>query len=106
MADCGWARSALPGELGHQTIDPNGPLCGCGNRGCLEALASGPAITAEGVRVMLAGQAPILHEIVAGNPAAVTPRTIGASRPAKAIVVRRKPFRMPPNVSVSAWPTS
>lgn len=27
------------GEVGHQTIDPDGPLCGCGNRGCLEALA-------------------------------------------------------------------
>ena len=27
------------GELGHQTIDPNGPSCGCGNRGCLEAFA-------------------------------------------------------------------
>jgi glucokinase len=32
------------GELGHQTVDPGGPACGCGNRGCLEALASGPAI--------------------------------------------------------------
>jgi glucokinase len=32
------------GELGHQTILPDGPLCGCGNFGCLEALASGPAI--------------------------------------------------------------
>ncbi len=64
------------GELGHQTIVPGGPLCGCGNRGCLEALASGPAITAEGVRLMLAGQAPTLFEIVAGKPALVTPRTI------------------------------
>ena len=27
------------GELGHQTIDPNGPMCNCGNRGCLEAFA-------------------------------------------------------------------
>lgn len=27
------------GEVGHQTIDPDGPLCGCGNRGCLEAFA-------------------------------------------------------------------
>lgn len=34
------------GELGHQTVVPDGPLCGCGNRGCLEALASGPAIVA------------------------------------------------------------
>lgn len=64
------------GELGHQTIVPNGPLCGCGNRGCLEALASGPAITAEGTRLMLAGQAPELHKIVGGNPALVTTRTI------------------------------
>jgi glucokinase len=34
----------LAGELGHQTILIDGPLCGCGKRGCLEALASGPAI--------------------------------------------------------------
>ncbi len=32
------------GELGHMTMDPNGPACGCGRRGCLEALCSGPAI--------------------------------------------------------------
>jgi glucokinase len=34
----------LAGEVGHQTIIIDGPLCGCGKRGCLEALASGPAI--------------------------------------------------------------
>lgn len=34
----------LAGEVGHQTILPEGPLCGCGKRGCLEALASGPSI--------------------------------------------------------------
>ncbi len=32
------------GEVGHQILDPNGPPCNCGNTGCLEALASGPAI--------------------------------------------------------------
>jgi glucokinase len=32
------------GELGHQTIDPDGPWCGCGNRGCLEAFARGDQI--------------------------------------------------------------
>ena len=32
------------GELGHVTIQATGPRCGCGNRGCLEALASGTAI--------------------------------------------------------------
>jgi glucokinase len=29
----------VAGELGHQTIDPDGPRCGCGNRGCVEAMA-------------------------------------------------------------------
>jgi len=32
------------GEIGHMTIDPNGPKCGCGNRGCLEVYVSGGAI--------------------------------------------------------------
>lgn len=32
------------GELGHIVLRPGGPLCGCGNHGCLEALASGTAI--------------------------------------------------------------
>ncbi|MCJ7510175.1 MAG: ROK family protein, partial [Dehalococcoidia bacterium] len=32
--------TGVAGELGHMTIEPDGPLCGCGNRGCLEALAS------------------------------------------------------------------
>lgn len=34
------------GEVGHQTIDPDGPLCGCGNRGCLEAHARADRIAA------------------------------------------------------------
>jgi len=34
------------GEIGHQTIDPDGPLCGCGNRGCLEAFAKADRIAA------------------------------------------------------------
>src|SRR5215207_9534364 len=34
------------GEIGHQTIDPDGPWCGCGNRGCVEAYARADQITA------------------------------------------------------------
>jgi glucokinase len=34
------------GEIGHQTIDPDGPLCGCGNHGCLEAFARADRIAA------------------------------------------------------------
>lgn len=36
------------GELGHFPVDPGGPRCGCGNHGCLEALASGSGIAAAG----------------------------------------------------------
>jgi glucokinase len=38
------------GELGHQVIDPGGPPCGCGNRGCVEAFAAGAAISRLGGR--------------------------------------------------------
>jgi glucokinase len=51
------------GEIGHQTIDPDGPWCGCGNRGCVEAYARadqiaaacGTATVEEAVRAARAG---------------------------------------------------
>lgn len=67
------------GEIGHQTILPDGPLCTCGNRGCLEALASGPAIAARGMYLMQCGRAPVLREIVGGDPGAVTPKEMAAA---------------------------
>lgn len=60
------------GELGHQTIDPHGPRCGCGNHGCLETYASGPAITAAAIRLMRSGQAPELHRLCEGDAQRVT----------------------------------
>lgn len=80
------------GELGHQTVLPGGPRCGCGNRGCLEALASAPAIAGEGVRLLLSGQAPKLQEIVGGDAGRVTTKQMaeaarqGDERIAEAIV--------------------
>lgn len=38
--------SGIAGELGHLPIDPDGPLCSCGNRGCLESVASSAAVLA------------------------------------------------------------
>ncbi|HDR2472861.1 TPA: N-acetylmannosamine kinase [Enterobacter soli] len=37
----------LAGHLGHTLADPDGPLCGCGRRGCVEAIASGRGIAAQ-----------------------------------------------------------
>jgi glucokinase len=65
------------GELGHMIVMPNGRACGCGARGCLETLVSGPAVAAEGVRLLLSGQAPELHRIVDGDPGKVDARTMG-----------------------------
>jgi glucokinase len=62
------------GELGHMNVEPNGPPCGCGSRGCMETYAAGPAIAAQGVWLLRAGRAPKLYEIVRGNPGKVTPK--------------------------------
>jgi predicted NBD/HSP70 family sugar kinase len=62
----------LAGEVGHQTILINGPICGCGKRGCLEALASGPAIARlarEGVQF---GRGRHLIETAGGKSADIT----------------------------------
>ena len=39
-------------DVGHMTLDPDGPVCSCGERGCLEAFASGTAIAREGERAL------------------------------------------------------
>ncbi|MBN2386234.1 MAG: ROK family transcriptional regulator [Anaerolineales bacterium] len=44
------------GEIGHLTIDENGPLCTCGNHGCLEAVASGHAIARQAQEAVSKGQ--------------------------------------------------
>jgi len=55
----------VAGEIAHQTVLPDGPLCGCGNRGCAEALAKADAIAAR------AGRATV-EEVYAGVRAGET----------------------------------
>jgi len=56
----------MAGEIGHTILLPNGPLCGCGNRGCLEALASGTAIACRAQERVTRG-APTLIADLAGS---------------------------------------
>jgi predicted NBD/HSP70 family sugar kinase len=62
------------GEFGHTVIDPAGPVCGCGNRGCVESLASTGAIV-EFVRAAKGPESPTIEAIGAaameGDPPAV-----------------------------------
>jgi glucokinase-like ROK family protein len=44
------------GEIGHFTINENGPLCSCGNHGCLEALAGGHAVSRMAIEAVKGGQ--------------------------------------------------
>ena len=48
------------GDIGHICADPEGPLCRCGNRGCVEAMAAAPAIVAMGVDAAQSGRSPAL----------------------------------------------
>ncbi len=51
------------GEIGHITIEENGPECQCGNKGCLEALAGGRAISKRAIQAVHKGQRTLLSEI-------------------------------------------
>jgi glucokinase len=74
------------GELGHISIDFNGPRCGCGNYGCLEAFASGPAIAAAGIKAVAQGLTTSLGELCAFDLNRITPGLIAdAARQGDAI---------------------
>ena len=64
------------GEVGHQIIDPYGPPCGCGSWGCLEAFASGPAITAMALKAITQGLTTGIAEIVDYDLNKVTPEVV------------------------------
>jgi len=50
------------GEIGHLTVDENGPLCTCGNHGCLEAFAGGHAIASQARKLVSSGKRTLLSE--------------------------------------------
>ncbi|MFZ3071569.1 MAG: ROK family protein [Anaerolineaceae bacterium] len=69
-------QGGTAGELGHITIDIHGPICGCGNHGCVETLASGPAIAAMGLKSVVQGQTTSIGEMVNYDLNKVTPYII------------------------------
>jgi glucokinase len=68
--------SDVAGEIGHITIEANGRKCGCGNYGCLEAYASGPAIARRAVEAIEAGGASRLREYQGGRLDKITAQTV------------------------------
>ena len=70
--------TGLGGEFGHITVAPDGPVCGCGNRGCLEAVASGTALGREGRAAAEASSTGAIATL-AGDPARVTGEVVFAA---------------------------
>ncbi len=68
--------SDVAGEIGHMTIDSTGRKCNCGNYGCLEAYASGPAIAARAVEGLEAGASSILPAMVDRDLGRITAETV------------------------------
>lgn len=63
----------MAGEIGHTVIDPDGPRCLCGKRGCVERLASGPFMADDARSILAAqpGKGALLREQAGGDPQAI-----------------------------------
>ena len=91
------------GEIGHLIVQPDGPRCTCGNRGCVETLCSGPAIVAEAVRRIVQGFSTALVDACEGN--SVSSRPNSWRRLQKQATLWRLKWWTPPDIGwVSPWP--
>jgi len=72
-------KTGSAGEGGHVSIDYRGPVCNCGKRGCIEILASGPAIGVRARAKVAAdpSRASVLLTLAGGNVTAVTSEKVG-----------------------------
>ncbi|MDB4908482.1 MAG: hypothetical protein JWO05_3266 [Gemmatimonadetes bacterium] len=69
--------SDLAGEIGHTTIELNGRHCKCGNYGCLEAYASGPAIATRAREVLVREEtSSLIPQMVGGQYERITAQTV------------------------------
>ena len=67
------------GEIGHMTVDEGGPICGCGNVGCLEVMSSGRAIAREAVRRLSQGEKSSLTETTRGEVSDITSEQVATA---------------------------
>lgn len=66
----------LAGEVGHMILEPEGPPCGCGGRGHLESLASGPAIARRAMEEIEKGTKTSITRLVEGKLGKVTAKVV------------------------------
>ena len=85
--------SSCAGHIGHTCVDFNGPVCRCGNRGCVEALAGGPGIAAAAEEAVAAGESDVLQALKDEHGGVLTAvevgEAVGMRDPAALQIVRR-----------------
>jgi glucokinase-like ROK family protein len=67
------------GDIGHICVDKKGPLCACGNTGCLEAMSAGPAIAARALEAATSGASPLLKQMLDANGGRLYPEDVNAA---------------------------
>jgi glucokinase-like ROK family protein len=67
------------GDIGHICVDKEGPLCACGNKGCLEAMAAGPAITSKALEAARNGSSSTLRQMRDANGGVLRPEDVNAA---------------------------
>lgn len=67
------------GDIGHICVDKQGAVCRCGNLGCLEAMAAGPAIAARALQVARNGASPLLTQMMEANGGFLRPEDVNAA---------------------------
>ncbi len=67
------------GDIGHICADHSGPMCRCGNTGCLEAMAAGPAIASRALAAANAGQSAILARRLEANQGVLRSEDVSAA---------------------------
>jgi glucokinase len=67
------------GEIGHMVVDPSGPPCPCGRRGCWERYASGSGLGVMAREAALAGQLPEVVRLAGGDPEGVRGEDVSAA---------------------------
>ena len=69
-------HASCAGEFGHLPIDPNGPVCRCGNRGCLNAFAAGMSMAGRGRERAVAAPHSLLMALAGGDPDRITAQLV------------------------------
>ena len=81
--------SGCAGDIGHICIDKEGPVCPCGNKGCLEKIAAGPAMAERALEAARRGESPRLLEAFERNGSRLQAEDVGqAAREGDAVALR------------------